>query len=193
MPEQIGATIAHGDYRLGNMNHHRLEDSGGTRLGALHPRRPARGRWLPAEQLGLSRRSFGRQYRQHPHRCRRLPNARGPDRALRPQDRSRPLTHRLLPSLLLLARRRHHRRRLPPLHRRLHGAKPKASTSNASPNPLPAPQNSPWSWSSRAKPRSRRPGTCLRRSYVYLPKDAAACLANARTSTSAAPTMTNTS
>ena len=51
IPEQGPATIVHGDYRLDNMIlHRRRRGRRRRRLGALHPRRPARRR-RPADRL----------------------------------------------------------------------------------------------------------------------------------------------
>ena len=82
LPVQQGAVIAHGDYRFGNC----LTDPDGRahrrrpRLGAVHARRPARRRRLPARVLGEPGRGGPAQ---RPDERRRLPVLRGPARALR--------------------------------------------------------------------------------------------------------------
>ena len=95
----------------------------GARLGAVHARRPARRRRLPAGLLGRSRR--GRRVRAAgttiPPPRRRVPVLRRAGRAVRPPDRLRPLRHRVLRGLLLVAAGRHQRGRLRPLPPRSHG------------------------------------------------------------------------
>ena len=75
MPESPESTIVHGDYRLGNVM--MADERPGRarrdlRLGAVHDRRPARGRGLPDRHLGRAGRPRGHDVREpergHPPR-----------------------------------------------------------------------------------------------------------------------------
>ena len=82
------------------------------RLGAVHARRPAGRRRLPARVLGRPRPGGPPQ---RPDERRRLPDLRRPPRALRQPHRARPQRHRLLRGVLVVAPGRHLRGRVLPL------------------------------------------------------------------------------